>query len=506
MNELTLHTPSQKFLSMIICKMPYVDGMDAQTFIRSWSALWLWMHHLTGHLQGARLNQAYTFRKGQLVLHFSKDDKQFQLSWEKRGNQALLTFNEKPSLPKRRVSVFRELPVDSTVVSVTTKSDDRLLRMELSGGHFFVFGFFPALMNVYLFKKDAIIQSFLKQPSTDLIDGEWISHKDELPHVIPGGQLSPNKLLEGKAGLSLDPENNIIHFGKSDSTVTYTIDRLVIEVLRSGQKPKQTTGQSLQKIAKTVLKRWKSKQVKIESELEEAESWPEQELKLQAMQMGLGMRINLASTGGMLNIAADLSPTGYALSYQLDSSIPLPQQIEATAKKIRKYRNKLELLKEVLNSASTDINALEAILIEPDNDRLHNFLKSHGETLDQSGKQSAERKPYKKFTSPGGFDILVGRSSSDNDTLTFKVAGKQDWWFHARQVRGSHVILRTGNQEPQRSDIVAAAEHAARNSKAKHSGMVVVQYCQRKHLTKPKGSHPGAVLVHQEQSITIQLD
>ena len=176
------------------------------------------------------------------------------------------------------------------------------------------------------------------------------------------------------------------------------------------------------------------------------------------------------------------------------------------SKKIRKSKVKLKQLEEIIPQVKNNIQSLESLLEQDDADALKVFLQKHGESLDRSGRQQTERKPYKKYQSPGGFDILVGRSSSDNDTLTFKVANKNDWWFHVRQVRGSHVILKTGNQTPQQSDIQKAAELAALNSKAKHSGIVVVQYCQRKHLSKPKGASPGTVLVHQESSITIDLD
>jgi predicted ribosome quality control (RQC) complex YloA/Tae2 family protein len=67
-------------------------------------------------------------------------------------------------------------------------------------------------------------------------------------------------------------------------------------------------------------------------------------------------------------------------------------------------------------------------------------------------------------------------------------------------------VLKTGKQEPDRRDLIEAARLAARNSNAKHAGIVVVQYCQRKHITKPKGAPPGVVLVHQEQTLTIDLD
>jgi predicted ribosome quality control (RQC) complex YloA/Tae2 family protein len=136
---------------------------------------------------------------------------------------------------------------------------------------------------------------------------------------------------------------------------------------------------------------------------------------------------------------------------------------------------------------------------------IEDFLKEHGEAAPGTRNAPAKRLPFTRYTAPSGIDILVGRGARDNDALTFKIAHKEDWWLHARGVPGSHVILKTGKREPEQRDLLEAARLAARNSNAKHAGIVVVQYCQRKHVSKPKGSPPGVVLVHQEKTLTIDL-
>ncbi len=468
--------------------------------------MWLWMQHLDEALKGATLHMAYTFRKARLDLHFSKDQQDIQLSWEKQGNQALLTSTENPSLPRRRVAVLKHIHEGEQVQAIQLHSKDRLLKLRFESGYELIIGLYPAALNVYLMKDRACIDSFLKQSDVSIVDHGWLSASDPLPESIPGPTLSPEQLLAAKRGISVDWDTSTINFAPETTAELLSIRELVIESFRHGKKPKQAVGQLLQKTARTVLKRWKSKASKIEAELKEALTWQTLELKLQALQIGLGMGVNLKTTGGVLDISAELSPNRGQLTYELDPLTPLPQHIENTAKKIRKYRSKLDQLDGVLKRVQSDIVELEGIVETKDDNKLQSFLQEHGEALDKSGKQQVERKPYKQYKSPSNFDILVGRTSTDNDTLTFKVASKHDWWFHARQVRGSHVILRTGTQTPDHADIVAAAEHAALNSKAKHSGLVVVQYCQRKHLSKPKGSNPGTVLVHQEQSITISLD
>ncbi len=478
--------------------------MDARKFISSWPALWLWMNYLDKHLVGAQIDTIYTFRKARLDLHFTKEDQSYKLSWEKQGNQAILTFSNQTTLPKKRVNVLRSIPAGSKLMGVQLHAHDRLLRFNFTDKYYFLIGFFPAVMNVYLNRQNSFIESFLKQSKLPDISDEWMDPEDELPDLLPGKSMTNLELQAANRGICIEPDKLELTFGSEEDRDKLDIHELVIEVLKHSQKPKQATGVSVRKTAKTVLQRWKNKLTKLNQEFETAKTWPELEIRLQALQIGLGIGDTIYD--GTLQLSSELSPTGIPMTIDLEAGTSLQQVIESTAKKIRKFKNKLKQLDEIISEVRNNIQSLELLLEKDDAESLQIFLKKHGEALDRSGRQQTERKPYKKYHSPGGFDILVGRSSSDNDTLTFKVANKNDWWFHVRQIRGSHVILRTGSQIPQQSDLVKAAEFAALNSKAKHSGIVVVQYCQRKHLSKPKGSSPGTVLVHQEHSITIDLD
>ena len=478
--------------------------MEPRNFIRSWPALWLWMQHLNKQLSGRSMGLTYTYRKGRLDIQFLDNDQVFLLSWEKKGNQVTITSSQSASLPRKRVEVLRKIDSKSIVRGVNIHSQDRLLKIDLSHGDDLILGAYPGANNVYYLSAGLVQDSFLKKDELPPVNDSWLTPTDKLPTPIPGTSITHAQLMAANDGVSTDWENNSIIFGPADGVSDMNVSEFTIDVLKHGNKPKETTAASLQKTTRTVLKRWKSKARKIEAELVEASTWPKLQQKLQVLQIGLAM--GMSGSDGLLTIPAELSPTEQDITIQVADDVPLHQAIESTAKKIRKYQGKLDQLEGILATVKGDIQALEQLLDNPDDKQMLSFLQEHGEALDRSGKQQVDRKPYKKYQSPGGFDILVGRTSQDNDTLTFKVANKNDWWFHARKVRGSHVVLRTGSQTPQHIDIIAAAEHAARNSKAKHSGVVVVQYCQRKHLSKPKGAHPGTVLVHQEQSVTINLD
>jgi predicted ribosome quality control (RQC) complex YloA/Tae2 family protein len=140
-------------------------------------------------------------------------------------------------------------------------------------------------------------------------------------------------------------------------------------------------------------------------------------------------------------------------------------------------------------------------------DDLKNELAEFGIKAPGEGKKakSEERLPYKKYTSSLGEEIMVGRSASDNDALTFKYARKYDLWLHSQQTAGSHVILRRPNKSHQfqKSSIVEAAEIAAFFSTAKKSDTVPVIYTEVKYVRKVRRGKPGQVIADRTKSILV---
>jgi len=85
-----------------------------------------------------------------------------------------------------------------------------------------------------------------------------------------------------------------------------------------------------------------------------------------------------------------------------------------------------------------------------------------------------------------------------------KLANPWDMWFHAKEMAGSHVVLRLNkNEKPEDRDIVEAASAAAYFSKGRNSGKVIVDYTLAKYLRKPKGTPPGFVTYKNEKSIVV---
>jgi predicted ribosome quality control (RQC) complex YloA/Tae2 family protein len=114
-------------------------------------------------------------------------------------------------------------------------------------------------------------------------------------------------------------------------------------------------------------------------------------------------------------------------------------------------------------------------------------------------------KPH-RFRTTGGFLLLVGKSARENDVLVTKVAAPWDLWFHVRGAGGAHVILVRPDRKtrPPKTDIEQAAALAAHFSKQRGAGRVPVDFCEKRHLRKPKGAPPGAVLLGRSESIMVE--
>lgn len=142
-------------------------------------------------------------------------------------------------------------------------------------------------------------------------------------------------------------------------------------------------------------------------------------------------------------------------------------------------------------------------------DALERSLRDEG-VLPQTAaaqRQVDARLPYRTFRATDGSEILVGRSARDNDALTFRVARGADLFFHARDVSGSHVILRrVGRSPPSGEAMLDAAALAAFHSKARGETLIDVLWTEKKHVKKARGAPPGSVLAASPRTLLVRHD
>ena len=179
-----------------------------------------------------------------------------------------------------------------------------------------------------------------------------------------------------------------------------------------------------------------------------------------------------------------------------DKYAKLSRTTKALSEEILKTKNDMEHLQSIQTAleVSSDDESLSQIRQELVD---FGYIKKHS----SAKKQKIASHPY-HYISSDGYDIYVGKNNYQNEELTFKVATGNDWWFHAKGIPGSHVILKSNNEEelPDRAYEEAAAL-AAFYSKAKDADKVEVDYIQKKNIKKVAGAAPGFVIYHSNWSM-----
>ena len=241
-----------------------------------------------------------------------------------------------------------------------------------------------------------------------------------------------------------------------------------------------------------ILKRLKSAQIQI-NQLSASKKYKDKADLIMAnlWQIRKGMsEINLPSFDGndhiLIKLKKDLSPQDNAERLYL----------KGKNEKIRlKFaKENLELIQEELANKTKEIEHFELI------DELRDLRKI---TSSKQDKQVLKL-PYRVVVNDG-FEIRIGKGARENDELLRNYSTKYDKWLHAKDVSGSHVIIRNpGNKVISDLVIERAAQLAAYYSKAKSEGLAAVICCDRKYVRKPKGAHPGMVKVDREETILVE--
>ena len=212
-----------------------------------------------------------------------------------------------------------------------------------------------------------------------------------------------------------------------------------------------------------------------------------------------------------------------ALNYYTNEMIQIPLDETMTpqenAKKYFDKYSKLKRTKEALDTllqeTGDEIKHLESIAASLDIASSEEDLVQIKEEMMEYGyvkrkntggkKVKVTSRPY-HYISSDGFDIFVGKNNYQNDELTFKMATGNDWWFHAKGQPGSHVIVKSKNEELPDRTFEEAGKLAAYYSKGRQAPKVEIDYTQKKNLRKPTGGKPGFVVYYTNYSLLIEPD
>jgi predicted ribosome quality control (RQC) complex YloA/Tae2 family protein len=196
---------------------------------------------------------------------------------------------------------------------------------------------------------------------------------------------------------------------------------------------------------------------------------------------------------------------------KLDENKTPSENIQYYFKKYNKLKKSQEAAIGQLKNNESETEYLQSVLTNIKNCETYEEIEEIRSELVETGyikfRKTLKNKKIKAlkplhFISSDGIDIYVGKNNIQNDNLTLKFADKNDTWLHTKNIPGSHVIIKSSKEIPEKT-LEEAAIIAAYYSKAKDSSKVPVDYTQVKNVKKPSGSKPGMVIYYTNKTIYV---
>ncbi|WP_022818907.1 Rqc2 family fibronectin-binding protein [Fusobacterium russii] len=196
---------------------------------------------------------------------------------------------------------------------------------------------------------------------------------------------------------------------------------------------------------------------------------------------------------------------------ELDTMLNPKENLDKLYKRYNKLKRGLENAQRRYKEVSEDLNYLDSVLVFIENSNNVEELREIEEELIKqkvlSPIHQTKKTKLKKELKYGllnfeNYQILHGRNNTENDNLTFKIANKNDYWFHAKNIPSSHIIVKTDylNEEI----IKKAAEITAFYTRLKMGEKVEIDYTQKKYVNKPANSKPGFVTYTNQKTILVE--
>lgn len=285
-----------------------------------------------------------------------------------------------------------------------------------------------------------------------------------------------------------------------------------IEDFYKEQANKEWVRQKSKKIENIVSneqKKLSKKLIKLDKQLAQAENSEEYRIKGEL----LNTYLHQVKAGMTEILLPNYYENNQELKIKLDPALSPARNAQKYFTRYQKLRNSIKHVNEQIKLTKENLVYFDSIQTAIDNadpqdiDAISEELMNQGylkRPQNHQRKKKINEKSLNTFTLSDGKKVLVGKNNYQNDWLTLKKANKKYYWFHVKNMPGSHVILEDEN--PTDQDILEAAEIAAYYSKGKNSAHVPVDYVQVKRIKKPNGAKPGFVIYTGQNSIEVTPD
>ena len=492
---------------------------------------------LEKELKDLKMLECFSQNKGELILGFGDLEKEFYIRANLDPNVSLLSFpNQFARAGKNSVDIFPQL-LNKTVTGVSVFEYERTFQIRF-GNDVLIFKMHARRANLLHARDNKVINLFRKNLSpdfeitpSDLNKEIEISKESFSEHSYDPIELIPALGKVVKVHLEQDE-----FYEKSDQKKWKLLEQLLrelnenpiflhkgphISLIKPGEEKTQSAIEAAnwlynQTVRSFYFEKEKSEGInKLKQRIKKSESYiAKTQSKLQQIENArnpeeianlIMANLNSLQTGLTKAILHDFY-TDQPIEITLNRNLSPQKNAENLYRKSKNRHQEIDALKENIEGKVSLIDKLSRQILHiqdiDDTKELRKYLKNHG--LTQKEKIKVENLPYHEFE-VDGWQILLGRHAKANDELTLKVANKNDLWLHAKDVAGSHVVVRQkpGQNFPPRI-IEKAATLAAANSKRKTDTICPVIYTLKKFVRKTKGTPAGQVIVEKEEVMMVE--
>ncbi|RNI29076.1 NFACT RNA binding domain-containing protein [Rufibacter latericius] len=499
-------------------------------------------YKLDSELRGFTLQAAFSQEKDELMLAFYQGEREFYIKAIQTSTFSSLQFPQNFNRARQNsVDLFSAL-IGEEVQEVRVHQQERSFYIRFSNHRVLLFKLFGNRSNVVLFVEDEAVELFHKKLSKDLeldyrqMDQPWHLEKEaflqaplNLRKLLPTLGDVPWLYLQEKGYENQNPaqqwemvQEMLSLLENPPSYQLITINKLLrLSLLPLGdildsfsdpitalnafvpqyraqeyfQKNYAATHRQISRQLEGAQKIWWQIQ-------EQLEKWHHGTPYSQTADVIMANLTNIPAGSKEVELYDFYTDANRVIKL---SATETPQKTaERLYRKAKNQKIELQLLEERSTRKEEEVERLTRQLQELESlgnaPQLRQFLKQYTPTQAVSQVEL----PYHTFETMG-FKILVGKNAKANDKLTLKHTHKDDLWLHAKDVPGSHVVIKfqSGKTFPL-PVIQTAAQLAAFYSKRKSDSLCPVLYTPKKYVRKAKGATPGSVIVEREKVLLVK--
>jgi predicted ribosome quality control (RQC) complex YloA/Tae2 family protein len=498
---------------------------------------------LKERLVSFELALCFSQNKDELILGFFSGQKEFFIKAILTSSFTTLSFPEEFKRSKKNsVDLFKEL-IGLKVRDIVQHSNERSFHIEFESGYKLMFKMYGRRSNMLLFKNDKLASLFNNQLNNDssiditktdrLLDQSFEAFENNngaLSKLFPTfGHPIEDYVKSRTEGLKTNKEKwaiieTILDYMEHPAFFIRTVNKKpVLSLFEEGKYHYKTTdpveAANYYTHEYLIINSFEQERHKVISELEK------KKIKTEHYIQDLHERLNKIQTEFRYDEIANIimanihviparSESIELLNFYTNKKIKIKLKVNASPQKnaeeyYRKSKNQkieIEKIKENIKDKVEDIKNTSIHLYQigkiESHKELRKYFKEHALIKEKQEEKDIDLFKHFEFE---GFEILVGKNAKNNDLLTQKHTYKEDLWLHARDVSGSHVVIKyqSGKKFP-KTVINKAAELAAYYSKRKTDTLCPVIFTPKKYVRKRKGAPDGSVVVDKEEVIMVE--